>query len=159
MNMITNLVHYILDEHSTRTGLRSQLNEMFFSNSTSDNSALFQVLTQLIPEELQQEWLEWISDGEKRGVPEGFSDSLPRVATTHLSPDDTCAICCCVYLEDSYPLVVKLPNCNHKFDLQCITLWLSKSSTCPMCRNDVMSSKTKIDTSMVELEEDWGMYG
>ncbi|AMD22372.1 HGR033Wp [Eremothecium sinecaudum] len=132
---------------------------MFNSVNDEENSALIQVLTQLIPEELQEQWLEWLNDSGKRGVPEGYVDTLPRVPKQKIKADDACAICCCVYLDDDYPLIIKLPHCGHMFDLQCISVWLSKSTTCPMCRNDVLSHKEKIDTSQAELEEDWGMFG
>lgn len=40
-------------------------------------------------------------------------------------------------------------------------MWLSKNTTCPMCRDNVTEKKNlpEVDVSKAELEEDWGMYG
>lgn len=122
------------------------------------NERLINVLTQLIPEELQEQWMEQL-EGSNKGVPDTFIDSLPRVNKAHLENGDECAICCNTYLDDEYPLVVELPYCHHKYDLECLSIWLSKSTTCPICRDEVMSHKIQINTSNAELEEDWGMYG
>lgn len=124
-----------------------------------DNTTLLELLSQLIPESLQEEWLEQLDQHDKKGCPESFIDSLPRVSKRNLSSTSACSICFSVFLEDDYPLVVELPHCDHRFDLECISIWLSKSTTCPLCRDDVMSHKVKIDSSKAELEEDWGMYG
>jgi len=68
-----------------------------------------------------------------RGLPPTFLDTLDRVDKKSLKKDDTCPICATPYLEDQYPLVVKL-RCGHKFDLECIGIWFKERSTCPMCR-------------------------
>lgn len=104
---------------------------------------------------MQEEWLQ----GKEEGCPEYFIDSLPRVAKNKLKTGDSCSICCCDYMDDQYPLVVELPHCNHRFDLECVAVWLSKSKTCPLCRDDVLSHKPSVDVSKAEIEEDWGMYG
>lgn len=103
--------------------------------------------------------MEQLDQRDKKGCPESFIDSLPRVPKSKLGPHSECSICCSNYLEDEYPLVVELPHCYHKFDLECLSVWLSKSTTCPLCRDDVLSHRIEIDTSQAELEEDWGMYG
>jgi len=43
------------------------------------------------------------------GVPEGFTDTLERVPKQRLKEGDTCPICNTAFLEDQYPLVVRLP--------------------------------------------------
>lgn len=139
--------------------LRSQLREIFRRQGLGDESAVLRILSQLIPESLQEEWLSQMEESEKKGCPDSFIDSLPRIPKSKLKPESNCAICCGNYLDDDYPLVVQLPHCGHEFDLECITVWFSKSTSCPLCRDDVMSHKIKIDTTGVEMEEDWGMYG
>lgn len=116
----------------------------------------------IIPEELQQEWLNNNENGIKNnGVPQDFIDSLPRLRGKDINLNDQCPICYETYGDDEYPLVAELPHCHHRFDLQCISLWLSKQSTCPLCRDIVNEKKLdeSIDVSKAELEEDWGMYG
>lgn len=151
------------DEDTDRHAMRSQFRELYQvfggQQEQGGNSALLQLLSQMIPESLQEEWLEQMDQSSKKGCPDSFIDSLPRIPKSQLNSHSSCPICCCTYLEDEYPLVVQLPYCKHEFDLECIAVWLSKSTTCPLCRDDVMSHKVKIDTSQVEVEEDWGMYG
>lgn len=138
---------------------RAQLREIFRLEGPSDSNTVLQLLSQLLPESLQEEWLDQLAEADKKGCPESFIDSLPRVPKTELSPSSSCSICCANYLEDEYPLVVRLPHCGHDFDLECISVWFTKSTSCPLCRDDVLSHKVAVDTTQVELEEDWGMYG
>lgn len=151
------------NEDTDRQEIRSQFRELYqefgSQQEQGGNNALLQLLSQMIPESLQEEWLEQMDQSSKKGCPESFIDSLPRIPKSRLTSRSSCSICCSNYLEDEYPLVVQLPHCQHEFDLECIGVWLSKSTTCPLCRDDVMSHKVKIDTSQVEEEEDWGMYG
>ena len=65
-----------------------------------------------------------------KGVPDGWTDTLERVAKSVLKKDDMCAICNTAFLDDPYPLVVRLP-CHelHVFDLECIGVWLKLHST------------------------------
>ncbi|SCV01650.1 LANO_0F12838g1_1 [Lachancea nothofagi CBS 11611] len=138
---------------SDRRDLRSQLHSLYQENGTSN--ALLQMLSQLIPESMQEELLEDTKDG----CPDNYIDSLPRIKKKDLKEQESCSICCCNYKDDEYPLVVELPHCSHRFDLECVAVWLSKSTTCPLCRDDVLSHKPKIDVSQVEMEDEWGMYG
>lgn len=94
------------------------------------------------------------------GLPDTFVDSLDRVDKKDLKKEDECAICSQEYLEDPYPLVVVLP-CpgKHMFDLECISPWLKRNSTCPLCRHD-MSKKKEIVIEDDDEEEDYDdMYG
>ncbi|SCU83562.1 LAFA_0D04324g1_1 [Lachancea sp. 'fantastica'] len=148
------------EEHSitqttsdSRRDLRNHIRELYQENG--DSNALLELLSQLIPESMQEELLQ----DQKQGCPDHYVDSLPRVNNNKIGLHDSCSICCCKYKEDDFPLVVELPHCGHRFDLECVAVWLSKSTTCPLCRDDVLSHKPKIDVSEVEMEDDWGMYG
>ncbi|XP_067105970.1 E3 ubiquitin-protein ligase Praja-2 [Osmerus mordax] len=46
--------------------------------------------------------------------------------------EQSCAICCCEYVKDE--IATQLP-CHHMFHKICVTLWLQKSGTCPVCRH------------------------
>ena len=53
-----------------------------------------------------------------------------------------CPICSNPFLDDEYPLVVRLPcNPKHMFDLECIAPWLKLQATCPLDRKDVSKKK------------------
>ncbi|XP_064412730.1 E3 ubiquitin-protein ligase Praja-2 isoform X2 [Latimeria chalumnae] len=63
-------------------------------------------------------------------------DCLPQITVTEdqsaLGQDQCCAICCSEYMKDE--IVTELP-CHHLFHKPCVTLWLQKSGTCPVCRH------------------------
>ncbi|KGL73841.1 E3 ubiquitin-protein ligase Praja-2, partial [Tinamus guttatus] len=61
-------------------------------------------------------------------------DCLPQivVAEDHNGQDQCCAICCSEYVKDE--IITELP-CHHFFHKLCVTLWLQKSGTCPVCRH------------------------
>ncbi|CCH62855.1 hypothetical protein TBLA_0I01960 [Henningerozyma blattae CBS 6284] len=157
-------------DESQRTELRSQLQSLFQSFyhhgsngeslSSQNNLILLQLLSQLMPESMQQEFFNDTTDHTQKKCSSSFIDSLERINKKSIkNKDEICSICRCKFFDDDYPLIIELPNCKHYFDLECITLWLQKNSSCPICRNDVLEKKFKIDDSQVELEEDWGMYG
>jgi len=56
--------------------------------------------------------------------------SRRRVASTN-APGGECAICFGEYVPGSYQLC--LP-CGHVFHSRCLTRWIARSATCPLCR-------------------------
>ncbi|XP_075383618.1 E3 ubiquitin-protein ligase Praja-2 isoform X2 [Mycteria americana] len=61
-------------------------------------------------------------------------DCLPHIIITddHDGQEQCCTICCSEYLKDE--IITELP-CHHLFHKTCVTLWLQKSGTCPVCRH------------------------
>uniref|UniRef100_A0A8B9C684 RING-type E3 ubiquitin transferase n=1 Tax=Anser brachyrhynchus TaxID=132585 RepID=A0A8B9C684_9AVES len=61
-------------------------------------------------------------------------DRLPQIIVTddHNGQDQCCTICCSEYVKDE--ILTELP-CHHLFHKPCVTLWLQKSGTCPVCRH------------------------
>ncbi|XP_025975857.1 E3 ubiquitin-protein ligase Praja-2 isoform X3 [Dromaius novaehollandiae] len=63
-------------------------------------------------------------------------DCLPQIIVTDdhnaVGQDQCCAICCSEYVKDE--IITELP-CHHFFHKPCVTLWLQKSGTCPVCRH------------------------
>ncbi|XP_061479733.1 E3 ubiquitin-protein ligase Praja-2 isoform X2 [Rhineura floridana] len=63
-------------------------------------------------------------------------DCLPQIIITEdhnaVGQEQCCAICCSEYIKEE--IVMELP-CHHFFHKPCITLWLQKSGTCPVCRH------------------------
>ncbi|CAN8253205.1 unnamed protein product [Cochlearia groenlandica] len=52
--------------------------------------------------------------------------------------EEECAICLGMW--EVGDLGRKLRNCEHGFHVECIDMWLSSHSTCPLCRNHVLLS-------------------
>jgi len=49
--------------------------------------------------------------------------------------DFDCAICCNEFTTEQESIKLK---CKHVFHSECITTWISKSATCPMCRYNIL---------------------
>ncbi|MCJ1351038.1 MAG: hypothetical protein MMC33_001020 [Icmadophila ericetorum] len=92
---------------------------------------------------------------EVKGVSDEFLAELHRVPKKSLKKEDTCPICNNPFLEDRYPLVVRLPcHKDHIFDLECISPWLKLHPTCPLDRKDLVKKKEPPPKPPVEEEED-----
>ncbi|EAW06485.1 uncharacterized protein ACLA_081750 [Aspergillus clavatus NRRL 1] len=103
---------------------------------------------------------------EVEGVSEEFCDMLDRVPRASLKESQTCPICNNPFLEDEYPLVVRLPcHPTHLFDLECIRPWLRLRGTCPLDRTDFAKqerekAEARRKKPVEDEEEEWdGMYG
>lgn len=94
-----------------------------------------------------------------------FGVVLDRVPRTQLNSSQVCPICNNPFLEDQYPLVVRLPcHPTHLFDLECVRPWLRLRGTCPLDRTDfAKQEREKVEARRKMAEEDeeeeWdGMY-
>ncbi|NXR67890.1 PJA2 ligase, partial [Rhadina sibilatrix] len=61
-------------------------------------------------------------------------DCLPQIIITgdYHGQEQCCTICCSDYVDGE--IITKLP-CQHLFHKPCVTLWLQRSGTCPVCRH------------------------
>ncbi|NXI00928.1 PJA2 ligase, partial [Pachycephala philippinensis] len=61
-------------------------------------------------------------------------DCLPQIIITgdYNGQEQCCTICCSEYVEGE--IITQLP-CRHLFHKPCVTLWLQRSGTCPICRH------------------------
>ncbi|NXC58165.1 PJA2 ligase, partial [Aleadryas rufinucha] len=61
-------------------------------------------------------------------------DCLPHIIVTgdYNGQEQCCTICCSEYVEGE--IITELP-CRHLFHKPCVTLWLQRSGTCPVCRH------------------------
>ncbi|NXD28957.1 PJA2 ligase, partial [Spelaeornis formosus] len=61
-------------------------------------------------------------------------DCLPQIIVTddYYGQDQCCTVCCSEYVEGE--IITELP-CHHFFHKPCVTLWLQRSGTCPVCRH------------------------
>jgi len=88
------------------------------------------------------------------GVSDAFLDGLERVPKTKLKKGMDCPVCGNDFLEDEYPLVVRLPcHMDHIFDLECIAPWLKVNPTCPMDRQKMIKEKPKVEEKKDDEEE------
>ncbi|KGL89560.1 E3 ubiquitin-protein ligase Praja-2, partial [Charadrius vociferus] len=75
-------------------------------------------------------------DGEQACPPatKETIDHLTQIVVTadHEGQEQCCTICCSEYVKGE--IVTELP-CHHLFHKPCVTLWLQKSGTCPVCRH------------------------
>ena len=88
-----------------------------------------------------------------------FLDTLDRIPLKSLKrrkeEDATCPICSTPFLEDPYPLVVRLPcHERHVFDLECVGPWLRVNGTCPLDRKVLGGGKMKMKKEVEEKEEE-----
>jgi len=91
---------------------------------------------------------------EIRGVPDSFLDGLERVPKNKLRKEMECPICGEPFLDDPYPLVVRLPcNEKHVFDLECIRPWLKVNPTCPLDRKEMLKERKKVTPPPMDDEE------
>ncbi|XP_042158051.1 E3 ubiquitin-protein ligase Praja-2 isoform X2 [Oncorhynchus tshawytscha] len=81
---------------------------------------------------------------------EQIIECLPQITILedHSGQEQCCAICCCEYVKDE--IATQLP-CHHMFHKICVTLWLQKSGTCPVCRHVLLPvvAETPAPTSFV----------
>ncbi|KAJ8439978.1 hypothetical protein Cgig2_008361 [Carnegiea gigantea] len=70
----------------------------------------------------------------KSGLDPTIISSLPSFLITQ-SGGQECVVCLSTLEEDD--LARRLPNCNHVFHVECIDMWLTGQSTCPICRTDI----------------------
>ncbi|KAK6460456.1 hypothetical protein DFJ63DRAFT_344043 [Scheffersomyces coipomensis] len=145
-------------------------NALRMLNEENGSEVVEQLLSQIDTENLDLPHSKKI-----KGVEQEFIDALPRVDLKKLKPDADCPICTNKFVDNKYPLIVKLPclhtKVDHIFDLECIGPWLKFNSTCPLCRFDVLEAdkfrREKLAAELKRLEEedeeeeddDWQNYG
>ncbi|MCJ1362697.1 hypothetical protein MMC16_001803 [Acarospora aff. strigata] len=96
---------------------------------------------------------------EVQGVPDTFLDELERIPKKSLKPADVCPICNNPFLEDQFPLVVRLPcHKSHLFDLECIQPWLKLHPTCPLDRIDLLKKPEPPSPAQKEEQEEDGEW-
>ncbi len=108
---------------------------------------------------------------EVTGVDEEYIAGLERVNIKQVMKDADCPICGNAFVEDTHPLLVRLPcHKNHIFDLECIRPWLLVNGTCPLDRVDLARRERerkkkhlddiKKNAAPEDEEEEWdGLYG
>ncbi|CAL3962589.1 hypothetical protein PZA11_000294 [Diplocarpon coronariae] len=117
--------------------------------SNAENAALLESLIAALGEDIED------PPAKVAGVPQSYLDELERVPKRTLKKTETCPICNECFLDDAYPLVVRLPcHATHKFDLECVGPWLRLQGTCPLDRK-VLLKKREVPEVEVEEDEDY----
>ncbi|PWW72595.1 hypothetical protein C7212DRAFT_359916 [Tuber magnatum] len=138
---------------STTSNLFTILATAYQSNTNSNPTpTLSLIVTQLLSSATSHEPVD--------GVPNEFLDTLDRVPKSKLKAEDECPICGERFLDDEFPLVVRL-GCRgkHVFDLECIAPWLKIRSTCPMDREGLVKRREVVVVDEAEEEEFDENYG
>ncbi|KAL3452588.1 hypothetical protein BJX65DRAFT_303407 [Aspergillus insuetus] len=156
--------YYSLDINQIREQLANQADNPILpeadNTSAEHGDDLLQEMIQILLQRVDR------PPKEVEGVSEEFCDGLDRVPRSSLKPSQSCPICSNPFLDDKYPLVVRLPcHPTHLFDLECVRPWLRLRGTCPLDRTDFaqqLREKAEARKKAVEEddEEEWdGMYG
>ncbi|XP_059405833.1 E3 ubiquitin-protein ligase Praja-2-like isoform X3 [Carassius carassius] len=82
---------------------------------------------------------------------EQIINCLPQITINaeNTELEQCCAICCCEYVKDE---IATLLPCRHMFHKLCVTLWLRKSGTCPVCRHVLTPAVSEPVSSNAEQE-------
>lgn len=82
---------------------------------------------------------------KNKGLKKKVLKSLPKFkydpSTGELPFAAECAICLVEYVEGDEIRV--LPNCGHRFHLQCVDTWLLSNSSCPSCRRILVVTRAR----------------
>jgi len=64
--------------------------------------------------------------------------------------NENCSICSLPILQNN--LIRKVISCNHYFHQNCVDIWFSTNSTCPICRTDLIANN--VNSSIYNNNED-----
>ena len=78
------------------------------------------------------------NDPNKYGPPPASQESINKLQEVQFNPEGAETNCCPICQEDynAGENLVKLP-CSHEYHKDCVTSWLTKHNSCPMCRKQI----------------------
>merc|ERR1712066_356081 len=82
----------------------------------------------------QEEFSAFFSDRPPPPTSKQFLESLPRRLVREEREEEECPICLKRLEQDDEVLL--LP-CSHQFHSDCLTAWLNKAASCPLCRKSL----------------------
>ncbi|XP_022857220.1 E3 ubiquitin-protein ligase SIRP1-like [Olea europaea var. sylvestris] len=84
------------------------------------------------------------NDPNRYGTPPAKKDAVEALPTTKIGETLQCSVC----LEDfEVGAEAKEMPCKHKFHTECILPWLELHSSCPVCRYQLPSDESKVDSA------------
>ncbi|XP_043714837.1 E3 ubiquitin-protein ligase ATL6-like [Telopea speciosissima] len=101
---------------------------------------------------------ERISCGGNRGLDPAVIETFSTFAYSHVKDHKLgngaleCAVCLNEFVDDD-TIRLLLPNCDHVFHPDCIDAWLSKRTTCPVCRVNLVPVTGETPETMVPVQE------
>ncbi|CAI5526363.1 unnamed protein product [Closterium sp. Naga37s-1] len=106
------------------------------SGDSTDHGVI--VASQLKAPDAASEFTRLAAEADKCAANSAAHRVLDHVAVT-LDEENACFRECAVCLGDydEGERIKLLPPCGHRFHADCIDLWLSSKSTCPICRKDL----------------------
>lgn len=77
---------------------------------------------------------------ESRGLDESVIRSIPIFQFRELAERSPCecAVCLNEFQEEEKLRII--PNCSHKFHIDCIDVWLQSNANCPLCRTSISTT-------------------
>ncbi|CAI7833685.1 unnamed protein product [Closterium sp. NIES-54] len=103
-----------------------------------ENSTAVTVASQLKAPDAASEFTRLAAEADKCAANSASNPAPDHVVVT-LDEENACLRECAVCLGDydEGERIKLLPPCGHRFHADCIDLWLSSKSTCPICRKDL----------------------
>ncbi|KAL1197223.1 RING-H2 finger protein ATL63 [Cardamine amara subsp. amara] len=94
---------------------------------------------------------------DDKGLDSSVISSIPLFVYEEDGEDEEEECVICLGLWEVGDFGRKLRNCGHGFHVECIDMWLSSHSTCPLCRSPVLAVSDEVNLKMavnvVEEEE------
>ncbi|XP_043714839.1 RING-H2 finger protein ATL38-like [Telopea speciosissima] len=98
-----------------------------------------------------------ISRKENRGLDPAVIETFPIFAYSHVKDHKLgngaleCVVCLNEFVDED--TIRLLPKCDHVFHPDCIDAWLSKHTTCPVCRANLVPVPGETHAIMVPVQE------
>uniref|UniRef100_A0ACD5YUF7 Uncharacterized protein n=1 Tax=Avena sativa TaxID=4498 RepID=A0ACD5YUF7_AVESA len=86
------------------------------------------------------------------GIKKEVREMLPVVVfkESFLIRETQCSVCLADYQPEER--LQRIPPCGHTFHIDCIDHWLSKNTTCPLCRVSLLPSPKTASVDLADLE-------
>ncbi|KAL3638643.1 hypothetical protein CASFOL_016550 [Castilleja foliolosa] len=87
------------------------------------------------------------------GLKKELREMLPIVVfkESFFVKDTLCSVCLGEY--EAEDKLQQIPVCGHTFHMDCIDLWLSTHTTCPLCRQSLLASTTTIKVPTDDIND------
>jgi len=84
------------------------------------------------------------------GLDSAILETLPMFVYTSQNFTDglECAVCLCELEENEKGRL--LPNCRHRFHVDCIDMWFLSHSTCPLCRTGAQPEQEVLESARLQ---------
>lgn len=148
-----------------RAASPTKLDQMHLTLESGPVLILLALLGALVVAIALNSFLRWLSSCRGRDEIDLSDDFSLRIAKSDLKalpiivysaaskptpvPTD-CPICLAEFADGEKVRV--LPNCNHRFHLECIDAWLVSHSSCPLCRHSLILHKERRGTAGIVQE-------